>query len=139
MTEKNRCFDVTGELGERPIELVLGYVSGNMVMCGVRKATPRGVHVAAVWEVKNGLHLKETVSLLSCRAEDGHNLIDALWLLFGKDNTNLKEIRLEKKTFSSTEEFWKCVAEHGASHAVARSRLSSKMRNRLAEEAKRLK
>lgn len=135
MTEQ--CFDVTDALGENPVELAHGYVNGQLVMFAVRKSTKHGMHVAAMWEVKNGLHIKDTVSLLSCRGEVGGKLIDALWLLYGEDNTNLTEIKIRKYQVSSAGEFWEEIKKLGASEAVSKTRLSPKMQKQLRNEPER--
>lgn len=134
----DHCFDITAALEERPVELVLGYVGSDLVMCAVRKSLKDGRHVAAMWEVQNGLHKKQTVALLSSFLET-EKLIENLFLLYGKDDTNLRKIRLVKKLFhSADQDFWDYVGRHDLRHAIANTRLSSKMQQQLRSEAERL-
>jgi hypothetical protein len=134
----DHCFDITEQLGEKPVELVVGHVGTERVLCAARKSLANGLHVSAMWEVKNGLHIKSTVSMVTVPATEASKSIDSLWLLFGDDSTNLQQIRMNRQTFHSSDKFWEKVESLGLSHAISRSRLSPKMQQQLKTEAERL-
>lgn len=145
MTQQKHCFDVTSVLGEKPHEIVFGHFGTNLVFCAASKTVvqPRQELVAAMWEVKNGLHLSNTVTMcaISCSKLAYTDLIESLWLLFGSSNTNLKKIKLERHSFVAKpeSEFWSFVSARGLQNVVVKSRLSADMEKHIATEREQLR
>lgn len=130
-------FDVTIELNERPLEAVFGFVDSQLVLCALRKSIGNDLQLAAMWEVKNGLHIAESISVLSRPMADGQKSIDALLLAFGNNHTNLSKIVLVRTDFSNNSigEFFEFVANTDLKNVVSKSRLSEKMKQQLRTEA----
>lgn len=132
---KSYCFDVTVLLGEKPKELWLGYLNGQLILGAASKTEERMKRcVGGMWEVENGIHKRESISMLTLGISESEKILDYLLLLFGDNDTDISEIKIQKHKFSSTKKFWEFVNTNDLAHVIVDSRLTPKMEQMLKEE-----
>lgn len=121
-----QCFDITEELGEKPIAFWLGYRRGQLVLCCGCKIDSIKRWIVSMWEVHNGLHQRKSLcSVTIAQQADEKLALNKLLPLFGDSGQDTADITLKMFKFSSADEFWRFVSEHGLNKAVGRSRIGA--------------
>lgn len=129
------CFDITEELGERAVDIALGYIGDDLSMCVVRKSIGNGEHMAAMWCVENGLHDKKSIVIVKLLPEDRVRAVDYLWIFYKDTGKDMSGLKFKIFRPSSQGEFWSIVNNHKLSGVISKSRVSAKMRRRISNES----